>query len=296
MRWFARVVLAAVLAGGAVAVVAAPAAAHGQLALSTPAKDSTVSEPLEAVELYFTEQPTANAYFTILTPRGARVDRKWSYGEEKRLDKPVREDFLVNGVWEPRLYHIGYSVKVPVAHWPEKGVYAATYLTVASDGERVKGEVRFTYSGPTSKAPKGWKTPTDQPDPALLAAANGHASGAATPQPGAPAQGPTMQGDTGPVVGTPNPVSTGASAEDSGTGLMVWLLPVLLVAGAGLMVARAARRPPAAGGATARAPAGPRPRTPKAGRPTPKATRGAPAKARRETPGKPPRTNPGKRR
>ncbi|MEU8268737.1 copper resistance protein CopC [Sphaerisporangium sp. NPDC049002] len=293
-RWVGRLFLAAVVGGIAMTGLAPPASAHGQLALSNPAKDSTVSEPLESLELYFTERPISNAYFTVTAPSGVRVDRHWTYGEPKRLDEPVQEYQLVDGTWEPRLFHVGYAAKVPVAYWPEQGTYVARYLTVASDGEEVKGEVRFTYKGKMSAPPKGWKTPTDQPEPALLAAAGGEGAVPQTtapqsvpetgtvPETGAATSGPQI----GPVPQTGSVPETGAATtspqaapvpetgvtgvapkagtrSDSGTGVMVWLVPAVLVVGVGVMVVRAARRPapadgsggrPASGDATARRP------------------------------------------
>ncbi|WP_405151428.1 copper resistance protein CopC [Sphaerisporangium sp. NBC_01403] len=283
-RWAGRLLLLAVVGGIAMAGLAPPASAHGQLALSNPAKDSTVSEPMEALELYFTEQPTANAYFTVTAPSGVRVDRHWTYGESKRLDEPVQEYQLVDGTWEPRLFHTGYAAKVPVAYWPEQGTYVARYLTVASDGEEVKGEVRFTYKGKMSAPPKGWKTPTDQPEPALLAAAGGESTvpqtgtqttvpqtgtvpetGATTvpqvgPVPGtattAPQAGPTAGPTAGPETGGTSAVPRAGSETDSGSGVMVWLVPAVLVVGAGVMVVRAARRPAPAGASAGRPPSG----------------------------------------
>ena len=100
----------ALLLASAVALLASaqPAAAHGTLAMSTPASGATVSEPLTSVQLYFTEKAAANAFFTITAPGGVRVDNGWSYGEPKPLDKPVREYFLVNGQFEPREYTTGF--------------------------------------------------------------------------------------------------------------------------------------------------------------------------------------------
>ncbi|MEV7968250.1 copper resistance protein CopC [Sphaerisporangium sp. NPDC088356] len=294
-RWVGRLLLLALVGGIAMAGLAPPASAHGQLALSNPAKDSTVSEPMESLSLYFTEQPSSNAYFTVTAPSGVRVDRHWTYGESKRLDEPVQEYQLVDGTWEPRLFHIGYAAKVPVAYWPEQGTYVARYLTVASDGEQVKGEVRFTYKGKMSAPPKGWKAPTDQPGPALLAAAGGEGTvpqTGSTPEPGvttspqntapqsgtvpetggtttvpqigpvpqtgtattSPQAGPVPQ--TGPTSVAPKAGSETAAPADSGNGVMVWLVPAVLVLGAGLMVFRAARRPAPAGGSAGRPPSG----------------------------------------
>ncbi|GII79975.1 hypothetical protein Sru01_49570 [Sphaerisporangium rufum] len=255
---FLRRVLLPVVTGMLVIAGLAPAAeAHGQLALSMPAKDGRVTEPLAAVSLYFTERPISYAYFTVTAPNGDRVDRHWTHGAVKRLDEPVRELFLVNGVWEPKLYHEGFEARVPVAYWPAKGVYVASYWTAASDGDVVRGEVRFTYAGRTTKAPKGWQTPKDPPDPALLVASGQTPTDgpqAAVTASGAPSAActPRTMPETGcdhgpePAAGS-TPAAAPAAPADSGGGLLVWLLPALLVIGAGVMIARAAR-PRAAGG------------------------------------------------
>ncbi|WP_167517449.1 copper resistance protein CopC [Micromonospora orduensis] len=222
------------------ALPAAPASAHGQLATSTPLTGTVVREPLTRLALYFTEKPAPNAHFTITGPNGSRVDNGWSFGEPKRLDKPVTEYFTVNGVFEPRLYHTGFPAMVTVAHWPAKGRYTASYLSVASDGEAVRGDVTFDYQGPGTAAPAGWTAPTNGPEPALLALAEGDhpATTAASATTAAPVAGPT--------------------ASPAEGGLPPWLLPAAVVLVVGAIVVVAARREPAPGRSTgaARRPAG----------------------------------------
>ncbi|MEW2427216.1 copper resistance protein CopC [Micromonospora sp. NPDC047644] len=241
-RAFSRV--AAALAAALVVSLllpAAPASAHGQLATSTPLKGTVVREPLTQLALYFTEKPASNAHFAISGPDGSRVDNGWSYGEPKRLDKPVTEYFMVNGVFEPRLYHTGFPAMVTVAHWPAKGRYTASYLSVASDGEAVRGEVTFDYQGRGTAAPAGWSAPTAGPDPALLAQAEGEGStsSGATGSPIAP---------TGAATGDP----AGAGQEQRGGGFPAWLVPALIVAVVSAIVLVAARRRPVTTGATTR--------------------------------------------
>ncbi|MEU8422725.1 copper resistance protein CopC [Micromonospora sp. NPDC048835] len=211
----------------------APASAHGQLATSTPLKGTVVREPLGQLALYFTEKPASNAHFTISGPDGSRVDNGWSHGEPKRLDKPVTEYFMVNGVFEPRLYHTGFPALVTVAHWPAKGRYTASYLSVASDGEAVRGEVTFDYQGAATAAPAGWSAPTAGPDPALVAQAE--SEGAASP------------GATGSAIyPTDAPASppAGATEEQRGGGFPAWLIPALIVVVVSAIVLVAARRRP----------------------------------------------------
>ncbi|WBB81003.1 copper resistance protein CopC [Micromonospora sp. WMMD882] len=166
----------AFLLASAVAVLAspAPASAHGTLAMSTPASGATVKEPVTTVALYFTERVANNAYFAVTAPGGKRVDYGWSYGDAKPLDKPVREYLLVDGQFEPREYSTGFPAVVKLAHLPAAGQYSVSYLSVASDGEPVRGTMSFRYTGRATAAPQGWQPPTDQPDPALVAAAEQH--------------------------------------------------------------------------------------------------------------------------
>ncbi|RLP90074.1 copper resistance protein CopC [Micromonospora sp. CV4] len=234
----ARHVLSRAVAALAMAVVvalllpAAPASAHGQLATSTPLTGTVVREPLTRLGLYFTEKPAPNAHFTVTGPNGSRVDSGWSYGEPKRLDKPVQEYFMVNGVFEPRLYHTGFPAMVSVAHWPAKGRYTASYLSVASDGEAVRGTVTFDYQGPGTAAPAGWTPPTSGPEPALLALVEG-----------TPSASPGASADAG-ATGAP----AGATDTGQGGGLPPWLLPGLIVVVVSAVVLVTARRRPAARG------------------------------------------------
>ncbi|MEU7799991.1 copper resistance protein CopC [Micromonospora arborensis] len=226
---------------------AAPASAHGQLATSTPLTGTVVREPLPQLTLFFTEKPAANAHFAISGPNGSRVDNGWSFGEPKRLDKPVTEYFKVNGVFEPRLYHTGFPALVTVAHWPAKGRYTASYLSVASDGEAVRGDVTFDYQGPATAAPAGWSPPTAGPEPALLAQAEGEGSASAGAT-GGPAD----------ATGAPPSDPTGAAEEQRDGGFPAWLVPALIVVVVSAIVLVAARRRPATRGAStpSRRPAG----------------------------------------
>nr|WP_246496909.1 copper resistance CopC family protein [Sphaerisporangium rubeum] len=229
--------------GLSVFVLGAPAAyAHGRLVVSTPAEGSKLDEPVESLSLAFTEKPASFAYFTVTAPNGQRVDQRWWHSEPFPLDEPVRELNLVNGVWEPQFYHTGFPVTVPVSHWPGKGTYVARYKTVASDGEKVEGELRFTYTGRVTAAPPGWQPPADEPLPELLAAIEQGPSSAApqaTSQQAQPQQAPSQQPQTQQPQRSP--------VSQDGDGVSVWLVPVLLVAGAGVLIAwPALRRPRAA--------------------------------------------------
>lgn len=160
-----------------VPLLPAPALAHGQLAFSEPANQSTLAEPRPQVALYFTEKPASNAFFSITSPDGVRVEQGWTHGEPKPIDPPVQELNLVDGKWEPVFYRTGFPAMVGLSHWPSKGVYTVQYLSVASDGDKVSGVVRFDFQGATTAAPAGWQQPTNQADPALT---GGHPAAPAT--------------------------------------------------------------------------------------------------------------------
>ncbi|WP_422735368.1 copper resistance CopC family protein [Micromonospora sp. WMMD729] len=238
-----------------------PAAAHGTLAMSTPADGSTVKDAVPTVALYFTEKVSANAYFTITAPNGVRVDNGWTYGEPKPLTKPVREYFLVDGQFQPREYTTGFPAVVSVAHLPAAGQYSVSYLSVASDGDAVRGTMTFRYSGRATAAPAGWQPPTQQPDPALLAAIEQHSSSG---QPPATSAAPTGS----PVA--PSAPAAASSDDEGGSGALFWIggAVAVLAAVAGYVTWR--RRSPAAGSASGRArgsktPAGRRGAAPRSG-------------------------------
>jgi hypothetical protein len=126
-------------------------------------------------------------------------------------------------VWQPQEFKTGFAVRVPVAHWPEHGQYVVRYQSVASDGEEVKGEVRFTYGGAIVPAPPGWQAPANQPSPELLAAAGQTRAAGQQQQSAAPGPAPV--------------VAAQPAQPTDDRGPWPWLVPVLLVAAvAGLIV------------------------------------------------------------
>ncbi|WP_328346414.1 copper resistance CopC family protein [Micromonospora sp. NBC_00421] len=225
-----------------------PAQAHGTLAMSTPAAGATVAEPLTEVELYFTEQVAANAYFTVTGPGGGRVDAGWRHGSPRPLDKPVREYLLVNGKFEPKEYSTGFPAVVTLAHLPAAGQYAVSYLSVASDGEPVRGTMSFRYTGRSTAAPQGWRPPVDQPDPALVAAAEQHATSGHAGGPAASAVPTAPSTAAAPVA----PPAAAPDDDEGGLGWLVWAGgAVLVVAAVGYAGWR--RRPVPAGRPAGRA-------------------------------------------
>jgi methionine-rich copper-binding protein CopC len=151
-------------------------------------------EPRAQLALYFTEKPASFAYFSVTSPDGVRVDQGWTHGEPKPLDPPMQELNLKDGKWEPVFYNTGFPAMVGVSHWPQKGVYTVQYMTIASDGDKVNGTVRFDYQGAPAAAPAGWQPPANQPD-AALTGGSGHTAPASTAP--AAAQTPASQSSSG---------------------------------------------------------------------------------------------------
>ncbi|MFG2060932.1 copper resistance protein CopC [Micromonospora sp. NPDC048871] len=216
--------LLALLLATAVGILvgAAPAAAHGSLAMSTPKADATVTEPLTRVQLYFTEQVVPNAHFAVTAPGGIRIDNGWTQGEPRPLDQPVREYFLVDGTFQPREYTTGYPAVVNLAHLPATGRYTVSYLSVASDGEPVRGTLSFRYTGPVTPAPAGWRPPTDQPDPALVAAVDQHGHDAE------PAPASAVPPASAPPAAAPTPPAEGGLRAGAWTGVAVAVAVALI--------------------------------------------------------------------
>jgi hypothetical protein len=92
----------------------------------------------------------------VLAPSGIRVDQPWSHAEPFRLEQPVKEFQLVDGVWQPREFSAGFPARVPVTHWPERGPYVIRYQSVASDGEAV---VPGASAAAADKGPWPWLVP-----------------------------------------------------------------------------------------------------------------------------------------
>ncbi|MER5456476.1 copper resistance CopC family protein [Micromonospora sp. NPDC002389] len=271
--------LALVLASAAVLLASTPpAAAHGTLAVSTPADGATVDTALTTVELYFTEQVRDDAYFTVTAPGGARVDNGWTHGTPKPLDRPVREYFLVDGVFEPREYATGFPAVLTLAHLPATGRYSVSYLSVASDGETVRGTMSFRYTGPVTDAPAGWQPPTDQPAPALLAAAQQHETSGSGATPAASPEAAPAPAMTGP---------SSSSDGGDGAGWFAWLTGAVAI-GAALAALLVLRRRPTTGVSAGRSrPTRPRGDTRRTGtgrRPDASAVRATTAKKSRVTP------------
>jgi methionine-rich copper-binding protein CopC len=219
LRWrrLVAAVAASLVAGvGTVVGLASPAAAHGQFVSSIPVNGSEVTEPLADLFLYFTERPTSNAYFAVTAPSGVRIDRVWSHGPARPLEPPVHEWYHeASGEWVTRSYATAYSARIPIAYWPEVGEYKIEFISVATDGQPVRGLVTFTYAGAIAPQPANYRPQRSEPDPNLLTIA-------VTDAPTAPASGP--------------PIEDVIAEQEAGPGLWVLWVPVGLALAAALAI------------------------------------------------------------
>lgn len=211
-------VAAGLVAGLATVVgLSSPAAAHGQFVSSIPVNGTEVSEPLADLFLYFTEKPTSNAYFAVTAPSGVRIDRVWEHGPTRPLDPPVHEWYHEpDGDWVTRTYTTAYSARIPIAYWPEVGEYTVEFISVATDGQPVRGKINFTYSGPVAPQPADYRPQQSEPDPILLTIA-------VTDAPTAPPSAPD--------------ISQVIAEQEAGPGLWVLWVPVGLALAAALAIA-----------------------------------------------------------
>ncbi|MEU4566954.1 copper resistance CopC family protein [Micromonospora sp. NPDC023956] len=110
------------------AVTATPANAHARLASVSPAKDSTISTPVETVEFTFDDR-VRDEFVTIVVagPQGRSYLRGEVEVDQFRLRQPV--------------YPTG------------SGSYRVAWRVVGSDGHPVQGEFRFQVALPPGQEP-----------------------------------------------------------------------------------------------------------------------------------------------
>ena len=140
-RRLAAALAAATLAGVALFLGAAPAAAHTSLIGSTPADDSTVTNPVTEVVLEFDQ--AVQTEFAQVAVLGADQTPYWSA-------YPVV---------------VGRTVTQAVESLPD-GRYEVSYRVISSDGHPVSGSISFTVTG--QAAPPPVETPTAQPTTAAV--------------------------------------------------------------------------------------------------------------------------------
>jgi copper resistance protein C len=131
-----RALAAAALAGVALLLGAAPAAAHNTLTGSTPADDSTVADPVTEVVLEFDQ--AVQTEFAQVAVLGA--------------------DQTPYGSGEPVV--VGRTVTQAVESLPD-GRYDVSYRVISADGHPVSGTISFTATGQGAPAPV--ETPTAEP-------------------------------------------------------------------------------------------------------------------------------------
>jgi copper resistance protein C len=132
----AAALVAAAFAGVALLLGAAPAAAHNTLTGSTPADDSTVTDPVTEVVLEFDQ--AVQTEFAQVAVLGA--------------------DETPYGSGEPVV--VGRSVTQAVEPLPD-GRYDVSYRVISADGHPVSGTISFTATG--QAAPPAAETPTAEP-------------------------------------------------------------------------------------------------------------------------------------
>jgi copper resistance protein C len=135
-RRLAVALAAAALAGVALVLGAAPAAAHNTLTGSTPADDSTVTGPVTEVVLDFDQ--AVQTEFAQVAVLGA--------------------DQTPYGSGEPVV--VGRTVTQAVESLPD-GRYDVSYRVISADGHPVSGTISFTATGQAAPAPV--ETPTAEP-------------------------------------------------------------------------------------------------------------------------------------
>lgn len=141
----AATIAGSLLVAAAAVGVAAPASAHDYLVSTSPAGDSTVSEPFTTVSLTFNEPPFADAGAAIgirvSDPSGAVI----SDGSVSITDATLST-----------------AVKPTT-----QGSYLVEWQNVSGDGHTVSGTFTFTYEGPVA-VPTVDPAPPSTPTPSMV--------------------------------------------------------------------------------------------------------------------------------
>jgi len=120
----------------------APAWAHNALTKAVPAKNATVKESPEKVELTFLD--SLDDTFTIEV--GDAQGRKVPTGKASVDGKKGTAAFTGTLAG---------------------GTYTVTYRLVADDGDPIKGSYKFTVAAPAAAAPSAAPSPSASPDPVV---------------------------------------------------------------------------------------------------------------------------------
>ncbi|MDQ0538143.1 methionine-rich copper-binding protein CopC [Curtobacterium flaccumfaciens] len=158
--------LAIVAAGLLTLVGVQPASAHSALTSSTPADGAVVTEPLQTVDLTFSEAPLAGL------DAGLRIQVTDAAGTDVATG-----DVSVSGTTMRRAVDL------------DRGNYTVLWRYVSPDGHPIEGTLAFDYRAaaavPTPSA-TGAPTPTAStaPTPSATATATGASDGAPSSSPG----------------------------------------------------------------------------------------------------------------
>ncbi|MCS6573722.1 copper resistance protein CopC [Curtobacterium flaccumfaciens pv. flaccumfaciens] len=158
--------LAIVAAGLLTLVGVQPASAHSALTSSTPADGAVVTEPLQAVDLTFSEAPLAGL------DAGLRIQVTDAGGTDVATG-----DVTVSGTTMRRAVDL------------DRGNYTVLWRYVSPDGHPIEGTLAFDYRAAAAvPAPSatGAPTPTAStaPTPSATATATGASDGAPSSSPG----------------------------------------------------------------------------------------------------------------
>ena len=127
---------AVLLAGGLLALVAAPAAGHADFVSMNPEPGSTVTT-LELVQLTFSEDITSlGSVVVVLDPAGESIE----------------SGMTVQGA----------NVLVPVNAPTMTGTYYVNYRVVSVDSHVIEGSQQFVYDGPTANPAVVTGTPSGE--------------------------------------------------------------------------------------------------------------------------------------
>lgn len=125
----------AVLAAALTAVFAEPVHAHPQLTGSQPQEGATVTEPLDNVRLDF-DEPIEPQQIRVTDP----ADTDLADGDPHANDTIVRQ---------------------PMRQPTRTGSHTIAYRVEAADGHIARGQIGFTYTGPTTDEQAGKPDPDD---------------------------------------------------------------------------------------------------------------------------------------
>ncbi|WP_412148140.1 copper resistance protein CopC [Curtobacterium flaccumfaciens] len=160
--------LAIVAAGLLTLVGVQPASAHSALTSSTPADGAVVTEPLESVDLTFSEAPLAGL------DAGLRIQVTDASGTDVATG-----DVTVSGTTMRRAVDL------------DQGSYTVLWRYVSPDGHPIEGTLAFEYRGAApastpseSATPTPTPTASTAPTPSATATATGASDGAPSSSPG----------------------------------------------------------------------------------------------------------------